>query len=117
MPATGHSEPLWTDRGSALEIAPPSVILSPVLRLAALILVGLLLARPTNAQRLHALLPNSESTVFPDAGHFSHEDADATWIDRLATFVGAHRPDDRTTHHEPVHPEPTEHEHAQERNR
>ena len=38
---------------------------------------------PSNAQRLHALLPNSELTVFDDAGHFSHEDADESWLARV----------------------------------
>lgn len=44
--------------------------------------------RPSNADRLHALLPNSELTVFDDAGHFSHEDADEVWLERLVAFVG-----------------------------
>jgi pimeloyl-ACP methyl ester carboxylesterase len=48
--------------------------------------------RPSNATRLHGLLPNSELTVFDNAGHFSHEDADDRWIERLHTFVEAHRP-------------------------
>ena len=46
--------------------------------------------RPTNAERLHALLPNSELTVFEDAGHFSHEDADDEWLARFVTFVDHH---------------------------
>ena len=56
--------------------------------------------RPTNAERLHALLPNSELTVFADAGHFSHEDADQQWIDRVLAFAGAGRSLDQ-----PHHPE------------
>jgi pimeloyl-ACP methyl ester carboxylesterase len=43
--------------------------------------------RPTNAERLHALLPDSELTVFQNAGHFSHEDADDAWLERFVTFV------------------------------
>lgn len=50
---------------------------------------------PSNADRLHALLPNSELTVFDDAGHFSHEDADDRWLDRLHAFIHANRPNDR----------------------
>ena len=46
--------------------------------------------RPTNAERLHALLPHSEMTIFPDAGHFSHEDADDVWLTRLRDFIAAH---------------------------
>jgi pimeloyl-ACP methyl ester carboxylesterase len=42
---------------------------------------------PSNAERLHALLPDSELTVFDEAGHFSHEDADSSWLDRLTTFA------------------------------
>ncbi len=48
--------------------------------------------RPTNAHRLHELIPNSELTVFDDAGHFSHEDADDAWLTRLLTFVEAYDP-------------------------
>lgn len=47
--------------------------------------------RPSNAQRLHALLPNSELHVFDDAGHFSHEDADERWLDRFLAFVATHQ--------------------------
>jgi len=47
---------------------------------------------PTNAERMHGLLPRSEVTVFEGAGHFSHEDADAAWLDRLSTFIDAHVP-------------------------
>lgn len=43
--------------------------------------------RPGNAQRLHERLPNSQLTIFDDAGHFSHEDADQAWLDRFAAFV------------------------------
>ena len=46
--------------------------------------------RPSNAERLHTLLPNSELTIFEDAGHFSHEDADATWLERIEAFVATH---------------------------
>jgi pimeloyl-ACP methyl ester carboxylesterase len=46
---------------------------------------------PSNAERLHALIPNSELTIFDDAGHFSHEDADDRWLDRFHTFVEAHQ--------------------------
>ena len=46
--------------------------------------------RPTNAERLHARLPNSELTVFENAGHFSHEDADGEWLARLLAFTRAH---------------------------
>ena len=42
---------------------------------------------PSNAERLHALLPNSELTIFDNAGHFSHEEADESWLARIATFV------------------------------
>ena len=52
---------------------------------------------PSNADRLHARLPNSELTVFDHAGHFSHEDADVRWLERLHAFVEAHQPNDR--HH------------------
>lgn len=53
--------------------------------------------RPTNAERLRALLPNAELTIFDDAGHFSHEDADGAWLARLVSFVTAHhRPSPRT---------------------
>lgn len=52
---------------------------------------------PSNAERLHALLPNSELTIFEGAGHFSQEDADQVWLDRFAAFVEAHhRQTDRT---------------------
>lgn len=44
-----------------------------------------------NAQRIHDALPNSELTVFDDAGHFSHEDADDEWIERFSAFVTAHQ--------------------------
>ena len=47
--------------------------------------------RPSNADQLHAQLPNSELTVFADAGHFSHEDADQQWLDRFLTFVETNR--------------------------
>ena len=47
---------------------------------------------PSNAERLHALLPNSELTVFDDAGHFSHEDADEVWLARFTEFVETHLP-------------------------
>ncbi|MEM9655440.1 MAG: alpha/beta hydrolase, partial [Actinomycetota bacterium] len=53
--------------------------------------------RPSNADSLHALLPSSELTVFPDAGHFSHEDADERWLQRLLTFVGANSPQNHDT--------------------
>ena len=46
---------------------------------------------PGNAERLHQLIPSSELTLFDDAGHFSHEDADQAWLDRFATFVDAQR--------------------------
>ncbi|MEM7338467.1 MAG: alpha/beta hydrolase [Actinomycetota bacterium] len=42
-----------------------------------------------NAHRLHELIPDSELTIFDDAGHFSHEDADQEWIDRFSAFVAA----------------------------
>ncbi len=45
--------------------------------------------RPSNAQNLHALLPASEVTIFDDAGHFSHEDADDRWLQRFLAFVTA----------------------------
>jgi len=45
---------------------------------------------PTNAERLHALLPHSELTVFENAGHFSHEDADEAWLARLLKFSRTH---------------------------
>lgn len=51
--------------------------------------------RPTNAERLHALLANSELTVFDDAAHFSHEDADDKWLSRFLTFVNAHSTEPR----------------------
>ena len=47
--------------------------------------------RPSNAERLHSLLPNSELEIFADAGHFSHEDADQKWLDRFSAFVDASR--------------------------
>jgi pimeloyl-ACP methyl ester carboxylesterase len=50
---------------------------------------------PSNAERLQALLPHSELTVFDDAGHFSHEDADDRWLSRLQAFIQAHQPNDR----------------------
>jgi pimeloyl-ACP methyl ester carboxylesterase len=50
--------------------------------------------RPSNAKRLHALVPNSELTIFDNAGHFSHEDADDRWLERLHAFVDAHRPNE-----------------------
>lgn len=50
---------------------------------------------PSNADRLHALLPHSELIVFDDAGHFSHEDADDRWLNRLQAFIQAHQPNDR----------------------
>ncbi|MEN0061143.1 MAG: alpha/beta hydrolase [Myxococcota bacterium] len=45
---------------------------------------------PSNAERLHALLPNSELTVFEGAGHFSHEDADGRWLQRFVDFAQTH---------------------------
>lgn len=45
---------------------------------------------PSNAERLHALLPHSELTIFDDAGHFSQEDADESWLARVTTFVESH---------------------------
>ncbi len=42
---------------------------------------------PSNAQKLHALLPKSEVTIFEDAGHFSHEDAGPAWLERFLTFT------------------------------
>ncbi|MGI9616021.1 MAG: alpha/beta fold hydrolase [Acidimicrobiales bacterium] len=53
--------------------------------------------RPSNAERLNALVPNSELTVFEDAGHFSHEDADDRWLHRFLDFVETNRPHDRQT--------------------
>ena len=50
---------------------------------------------PSNADRLNALLAHSELTMFDDAGHFSHEDADDRWLSRLHAFVQAHQPTDR----------------------
>ncbi|AOW93529.1 hypothetical protein BFN03_15035 [Rhodococcus sp. WMMA185] len=47
--------------------------------------------RPSNAERLHELIQGSELTVFDDAGHFSHEDADDEWLQRFRTFVEAHK--------------------------
>ena len=44
---------------------------------------------PTNAQKLHALLPNSEVTIFEGAGHFSHEDAGDAWLARFVSFTDA----------------------------
>ena len=49
--------------------------------------------RPTNAERLHTLLPASDVTVFDDAGHFSHEDADDQWLHRFLAFVTANSPE------------------------
>lgn len=46
--------------------------------------------RPTNAERLHAQIPNSELTIFENAGHFSHEDADESWLERISQFVTKH---------------------------
>lgn len=51
----------------------------------------------SNAHRLHDLLPNGEITVFDDAGHFSHEDADQRWLDRFLAFVATHRTPDPTS--------------------
>ncbi|MEM9513858.1 MAG: alpha/beta hydrolase [Actinomycetota bacterium] len=48
--------------------------------------------RPSNAHRLHELLPDSELTIFDDAGHFSHEDADEEWLVRMLSFVARHSP-------------------------
>lgn len=45
---------------------------------------------PSNAEKLHELIPNSELTIFEDAGHFSHEDADAAWLERFVAFTNAH---------------------------
>ena len=42
---------------------------------------------PSNAEKLHALLPNSEVTIFEHAGHFSHEDAGEAWLERFVAFV------------------------------
>ena len=42
---------------------------------------------PSNAERLHALLPDSELTVFDNAAHFSHEDADERWLERFTRFA------------------------------
>ena len=53
--------------------------------------------RPSNAERLHALLPTSELTIFEDAGHFSHEDADHEWLERFRTFAEAHHPQNLPT--------------------
>ena len=53
--------------------------------------------RPSNAEHLHARLPNSELTVFDDAGHFSHEDADDQWLHQFLAFVETNRP-----HHPPI---------------
>ena len=50
---------------------------------------------PSNADRLHALLAHSELTLFDNAGHFSHEDADDRWLNRLHAFIQAHQPNDR----------------------
>ncbi len=47
---------------------------------------------PSNAERLHGLLPNSELTIFDEAGHFSQEDADQAWLDRFAAFVASRDP-------------------------
>lgn len=52
---------------------------------------------PSNAERLHAVLPNSELSVFEDAGHFSHEDADESWLNRFATFVQSHLDEETLT--------------------
>lgn len=46
--------------------------------------------KPSNANRLHELLPNSELTIFKNAGHFSHEDADDEWLARLLAFTQSH---------------------------
>ncbi|TPV96870.1 MAG: alpha/beta hydrolase [Myxococcales bacterium FL481] len=46
--------------------------------------------RPSNAKRLHERLPHSELTIFDNAGHFSHEDADAAWLSRLESFIATH---------------------------
>lgn len=53
--------------------------------------------RPSNADRLHALLPNSEMTVFDNAGHFSHEDADDRWLHRFLHFVETNQPNHQQT--------------------
>ena len=53
--------------------------------------------RPTNAERLLDLLPNSELTIFENAGHFSHEDADDEWLKRFLAFVDTHRTQDHPT--------------------
>ncbi|KAA3608625.1 MAG: alpha/beta hydrolase [Planctomycetota bacterium] len=42
---------------------------------------------PSNAEKLHQKLPNSEVTIFENAGHFSHEDAGKAWLDRFSVFV------------------------------
>jgi len=42
---------------------------------------------PSNAAKLHALLPMSEVTIFENAGHFSHEDAGEAWLTRFVAFV------------------------------
>lgn len=55
--------------------------------------------RPTNAERLHELIPTSELTMFENAGHFSHEDADEDWLARFRMFV--------RTHHSARAPTPT----------
>ena len=52
--------------------------------------------RPSNAERLHQLLPHSEVTVFEHAGHFSHEDADDEWLSRVLAFVETLEPVDHT---------------------
>ena len=52
---------------------------------------------PSNADRLHALIPNSELTIFEDAWHFSHEDADERWLQRFLAFAEAHRPQHEQT--------------------
>lgn len=46
--------------------------------------------KPSNAKHLHALIPGSELTIFEDAGHFSHEDADGEWLERVSAFIRQH---------------------------
>ena len=47
--------------------------------------------RPSNAERLHTMLPDSDLIIFEDAGHFSHEDADDVWLQRFVGFVETNR--------------------------
>ena len=42
---------------------------------------------PSNAERLHELLPSSELVIFEDAGHYSHEDAGPRYLQTLTAWI------------------------------